>query len=227
MLLSVHVPKTAGSTLKAILRRVYGPNIHFDYQDQYGFVDPMPPTLGIRLRRSVKGLRYRRKLRPTDRCIHGHFRARKYLADFPDHRLMTWLRDPVERVASHYDHWRRHPDLAHSVCRRLIRERLTLVQFAEIDMMRNLQSRYLDGLALDVFDFVGIQEQFDRMLPSLFEFLGAAPLAVRARNVSPAKAPAGRYPLDPDSRRTLKALNAEDCALYAAAIGRLRVANPA
>ena len=45
-------------------------------------------------------------------CIHGHFLPVKYriaLARRPAH-YVTWLRDPVERIASHYAFWRRDYD---------------------------------------------------------------------------------------------------------------------
>jgi hypothetical protein len=221
MILSVHMPKTAGTTFRQILVDIYGSSIFFDYHDQYSFVDPQKPSLTMRLGRMVRGGRFkqlRRKPSSHDLCIHGHFRASKYLAQYKDADLITWLRDPVERVASHYYHWLRHPDPYHSLSRQLHRENLSLEKFAALEPMRNLQFRYLDGVPIERFGFVGVQEQLEDMLPQLFTFLKVPPVAIKSKNVNQEKALHKRYDLSLETRNLLESLNQQDRMLYTYAL---------
>lgn len=228
IVISVHIPKTAGSAFKSILAQCFGPHVCYDYGDQYKFVDVAPPTLRMRLRRAVRQLRWCRPIRGTDRCIHGHFKASKYLNRFPEHRLVTWVRDPVERVTSHYYHWKRRPDLAHSVCRQLVRDRLSLIEFADLPTMRNLQTRYLDGVSIDAFWFIGVQECFGALLPELLAAWGCESDVQpnHVENLNPAKTVDRRYPLRAETRRVLRSLNAADMDLYTAVLERLRERGP-
>ena len=45
-------------------------------------------------------------------CIHGHFLPLSYrhLARRADVRFVTWLREPIDRLLSHYHYWRRAAD---------------------------------------------------------------------------------------------------------------------
>lgn len=223
MLISVHIPKTGGVTLRALWQRTFGPNVYFDYGSQYAFTDPVPPTPGVRARRLARQLRRWRRLRPTDRCIHGHFRAGRYEAHFPGAPVVTWLRDPVERVASHYYFWQRYPDRAHGVCRQVLRERLSLEEFAEIPAMRDLQSRYCDGWPLARFAFVGVVERFHELAPRLLLLAGAGPTPLPPpANVGTARAPGARYVLPPSTRNHLERMNANDRELYEQALAYWR-----
>jgi hypothetical protein len=153
--------------------------------------------------------------------IHGHFVASKYDRLFPSARLVTWLRDPVERVASHYHFWLRHPNLKHPICKRLIAEKLSLAEFAEVEGMRNVHSRLLGGKDLADFDFVGITEEYDRSLAlflSLFAPGGGVP-AVASVNQHPDRG-GDRYEIGEEERRRIVACNEADFALYEA--GRRR-----
>jgi hypothetical protein len=90
-LVSVHIPKTAGTALYAGLVKHYGQALLADHnvtrhkdwvkQPKYNTTCPAP-------------------VEPSTRAVHGHFRADRY--DGSDAIMMTWLRDPVERLLSNY-----------------------------------------------------------------------------------------------------------------------------
>lgn len=213
MIVSIHLPKTAGSTFKGVLAEVYGRRLRFDYGDQYGFMELSQPTLEMRLRRAVKRVTdFRPYFKPQ--CIHGHFKATKYARQYPDAQYVTWIRDPVERLVSHYNHWKRRPDPAHTVCREMVRQDMALEQFAELPAMRNVQSRYLDGMPLERFWFVGIQEHFDQMLRRFLELAGAGQVQVKSVNINENKGYAERYDLSEGLRQRIELLNAMDRELY-------------
>ncbi|MGK7895088.1 MAG: sulfotransferase family 2 domain-containing protein, partial [Xenococcus sp. (in: cyanobacteria)] len=88
--ISIHVPKTAGTTFKKVLRQVYHPEeIFFDYAHRGDVRNKMltNPKPGVKV-------------------IHGHFPANKYDSKFPDSRKILWLRDPIKRLISLYFFWK-------------------------------------------------------------------------------------------------------------------------
>src|SRR5882672_5988314 len=106
----LHIPKTAGTTLNAILARQYAPDeTHEIMMRGMSWLRPRPtlvpkPLISFsKIRRLKSSLRHGR----TVRMIHGHFdlSIKRVLPD--DVRLFTFLRDPVERAISHYYHYRR------------------------------------------------------------------------------------------------------------------------
>lgn len=215
MIISVHIPKTAGATLRASLSQAFGDRAYFDYVNNV--TDPQPASL--RTRAVLAMARLRHPFRPNDiELIHGHFKARKYDHLYPDATKVTFMRDPVERVVSHYRYWLRHPVPTHSVCRRLHDENWTLRDFARHPSSRNTQSVFFDGLDVSDFAFVGLQERFDACLPMFFEAIGMPPMTIPPRNVNEAKDVADRYPLEPELREEIEALNALDRALYDQAV---------
>lgn len=226
MYISMHIPKTGGNTFKDHLNVFFGDDICFRYMSQWAFVDVYTPTLAMRVHRAIRGLnirlRGRGQLYPTDRCIHGHFRADTYLDLFPESRCLTWLREPVERLISQYNYWQRRPFRGHSVCKMLIERKLSLLEFAEIEAMRNLQSRYFHTLGIDDFWFVGVTEHFQSCVRHLYHLMEMEmqPAEVAARNTNPTKKPKSPYEVDPSTRAKLVALNSRDYKLYELAVER-------
>lgn len=167
MLISVHVPKTAGTSFSNQLQQHFGARLHLDYGDR-------PLASGYRRRMLAQRWATRGKaidLHDFD-CVHGHFLADKYAYLGASARWITWLRDPVQRIASHYHYWQRVPDLRNADCRRLLDERLSLEQFAALPRMRNVATRFLGGRALRDFLFVGVVEEMDESQRRLAQLLG-------------------------------------------------------
>ena len=107
MLISVHLPKTAGVSFGSALDRYFGGNVLRDYADRplnSGTFQRNFKTLSL----SVKNIAAGQKLAHLA-CIHGHFMPLKYrfLPVAQEKQFVVWLRDPVERIASHYYFWLR------------------------------------------------------------------------------------------------------------------------
>lgn len=138
-----------------------------------------------------------------------------------DCELITWLRDPVERVVSNYHHFLRSPDMRDDCCRALHERRLSLLQFAELDWMRNEATRYLAGKPLDAFAFVGIAERFEESLQRLgHRFSWSGQVLARRDNTNPARL-TDRYELTTAERECIAALNADDQVMYDQAVAAL------
>ena len=208
MLISLHIPKSGGVSFAELLKQIYGDRLYLDYNDR-----PLAP--GYVWREFSRTIRLHTPQVPSAaECIHGHFTAAKYRSLFPNATYAVWLRDPVERLASHYYYWKRCPDPAHPICHRLIREKLDLRSFARIKQMRNVQHRFLAHRPIEHFQFIGITEHFDRSLRLFQQIQGSSnPVASAKVNTNPDKDVAV-YNLDDALRNEISGLNRKDVDLY-------------
>jgi hypothetical protein len=147
-------------------------------------------------------------------CIHGHILGYSYAGVFPDHQMITMVRNPVERVVSNYYHFIHHPDFRHPASIQLHANRLTLREFAEIGCMRNEATRYVAGRDPNDFDFVGITEHFEASVRLFTQLLGLKrELPVSRVNINPERSTPA-YPISPEDRSHLLELNRADVAWY-------------
>ncbi|HEY6942007.1 hypothetical protein [Dokdonella sp.] len=203
MLISVHVPKTAGTAFRAQLQRHFGDRLYLDYADR-----PLAP-----------GHLWRRLAHPTPTaahlagfaCVHGHFVADKYDRLGARARLVTWLRDPVQRVASHYHYWKRVPDPRNPDCRRLLREDLDIEAFAALPRMRDVATRFLGGYRPADFFFLGLVEEMAESQRRLYRLTGIEWVDEAGNRNDEAT---GGYELSAAARARIAALNANDARLY-------------
>ena len=173
-LISVHLPKTAGSTFgKVILPQVYPPSqILYDYDD-------LPINTLI-----PKG-----QLTTETRAIHGHFPAKKYKEYYPNAKMVIWLRNPILLLISAYYFWMTlNPDdlIFNKDYRYVVENKLDFADFVKQSFTHNITSNYFaKGMKLTDFYFVGIQEFFIDDLNDLKNNLGWPPLKVLSSNRNP------------------------------------------
>lgn len=214
LVISIHVPKTAGTSFRRFLGSAYGRRLLYDY----GPANPMTTPL---IARSVyhddvaeRGAELRLASQENRvKCIHGHFAASGYHALLPDARYAFWLREPVERLISLY--------YAHQKQLKPGQEAygsMDLLEYAQQPEMRNVQSAMVEGIPEESILFVGISERFNESLERFATAVGASPPAARLLlNANPAKPAIG----DPAVREEIAALNASDVELYRKALARL------
>lgn len=230
LLISLHLPKTAGSSFRIALQTHYGARFCGDYKDFPLNQPPLHRNLtalaGVaRSALTVAGLRSHH----SAACVHGHFLPLKYLplaARSGRVRFVTWLRDPVERLVSHYYYWIRSydPQTALPLHRRVIEQNWTLERFCLSPDLQNLYSQFLWGFRLERFDFIGLTEHFeDDFAIFTRHFLGAAMPVPQINTNKDRTTPltcsdttgnAPLYDLNPDLRHRINAFHARDAALY-------------
>ena len=219
MLVSLHLPKTAGTSFRSALRQHYGATLVEDYA-----MLPMQLPRGQREWQALwAAAAGRSALTPGTRAIHGHFLPVKYrlaLSGRPA-RYMTWLRDPVERVVSHYHYWQRNyagDDPAQPLRNRMLGEQWSLERFCLGPELRNLYRQYLWGFRPQRFAFFGITEHYAEELAwCARHLLGADAAAVVHALANPARQ-ASRYRIDPELRQRIERHHGADVVLYRQAL---------
>jgi hypothetical protein len=169
----VHIPKTAGGTLKSVLAEAFGRDA---LQDGGNYLRNPDKT-------GAQSFRFR----PGQRVTIGHIHYGLYREHLPgDTRYITFLRDPVDRVISHY--YRHLPGKTETLRDALesgmpqLTNLMTRFLCGHTDILGDLPDSALDDAkaSLESFAFVGFQERFDESLLLLLERLGVPQLAYGA-----------------------------------------------
>jgi hypothetical protein len=146
-IISVHVPKTAGATLgHVILPQIYGQErIFYDYES-------LP----------VEGLE--NQIKSEHQVIHGHFPAVKYMSQYPNAKIIVWLRNPINYLLSWYYFMQTfsiEEKTSGKFHKYIVNNQISFKDFIELPEAQNSISRYyLKGIKLEDLYFVGIQEFF-------------------------------------------------------------------
>ncbi|MGB3513306.1 MAG: class I SAM-dependent methyltransferase [Microcoleaceae cyanobacterium] len=168
-IISVHVPKTAGSTFKRVLLQVYGhDNVILDY--------PRPNKRRYQALESIHG---------QTKVIHGHFPANKYDEYYPEARKVIWLRNPIIALFSRYYFLKNigQTNKLNKMQEHLQQKNLDLIKFAELPENQNLiTNKYIKVTKLTDFYFIGIQEFFETDIKELKEMLKWPSFSVSYKN---------------------------------------------
>lgn len=150
-LVSIHVPKTAGTAFANLLKTNYGAEHVFTDYD----------------------LKSNREVGPETRVVHGHFRASRLLERYPEARQITWLRHPVSWMISLYYFWKHNPPTPGvALHHKLWVRNLSLHDFIEDRRAKNIISRQFVDRDLRELLFVGVHEHFREDLQDLGPMLG-------------------------------------------------------
>jgi hypothetical protein len=155
VILSVHIPKTAGITLYNMYKEAYDQALVEDYPDR-------DPWQGVKQPAKV---------------IHGHFELHQYLHLAPSPRVVTFVREPLARAISHFYYWMHPPEYEprdHPLyLKHFVHKKPDLHDFLLDPAMANMMSSFLYPFCLpELFYFVGVCEYFDEDVIQLREMLG-------------------------------------------------------
>lgn len=188
-LLSHHIPKTAGSSLRGALERTLGRRYVYGIYENTGATE-MSSGNDIWIPSRAK-------------VLHGHFKPRpEHDKIFPFAQRTVWVRDPLERIWSLVGHLlelkERHPHyilLKSSISNKSIssQERIVneLILNNAIDAFTSVYSRFFDKVPISDFAFVGSKHRYENDLKKFAELAGVKldVLQVNRRNKDVNKLP--------------------------------------
>ncbi|MEO0421917.1 MAG: sulfotransferase family 2 domain-containing protein [Pseudomonadota bacterium] len=211
MLLSVHIPKTAGTSFRQALQAQLGEDrVALTYLGRVMCGNDY--VCGFQ-GRSLEHLADEDAAALVDycetngvACIHGHYTLFALRELFPDARCITFLRDPLKRLISAYNHmFVTMPDRA---------EQLSFEDFVRMERTQNVYESHGVLEYIADFDFIGITEQYGRsleLLQNVYPELGV--LRLEEANVSQTKR-FTRQDVSDDFLDELRSLNDGDYEIY-------------
>jgi len=189
-LIFLHIPKSAGSTLKDIIDRQYP-----DYRVHHISTKPD-------LQKSISDFQnLSQSKREKVRCVTGHgtFGLHKYLTGSTEY--ITMIREPVSRIISNYYYVRRSPD--HRLYEEINSEEISLYEYVKNEVnskinnqaTRNIAGSNSSEYSIDTlkkakknieehFGVVGLVGRFDKSLLLMGKKLGWNNISYVKKNVT-------------------------------------------
>ncbi|MFT4664005.1 MAG: hypothetical protein ACI8YQ_003542 [Polaribacter sp.] len=199
-LISIHIPKTGGTSFYQILQQVYGEELSISYRRKdYNEV-------------IQRGLDLAKTINEEIKIFHGHlcYEELRTIHQNSNAKVICWLRDPVERVISNHRHFIKRNSLPNPVRPHQHRVNESLLNFAQRESNRNRMSQFLEGIDLQNLFFIGFLESFEKDLIHLSNLLEWPDFNIPKLNTSTS----GEMGIPIDILLEIKDLNKIDYALY-------------
>ena len=209
-LISIHIPKTGGRSFLEVLKQVYGNALDIRHEREHFFPNGRFSQINDEI------------FPDHIRGIHAHLSVSQLMPVIEKHdpRIITWLRDPVERVISNYYFFMKRLRTGNANERQLRKKNYTLLEYAKEGKKNNRMDAFLEGMELHDFFFIGILERFEADMEELITKMGWP----RAKSFSHVNSNAGfkhnndcktQYSdIDDEMRHELAMLNDLDIKLY-------------
>ena len=201
----VHIPKTAGTSFRLGAEQAFEkPRIVYDYGEASGETSAIVQQWLYQ--QPADFWRFGQALTKADAAfLAGHVNIGRFVSVLGAARSVTFLREPLQRMASEYTHFVRHYDYQGS-----------FQEFYSKPVMHNRQSKILHGVDLEAVGFVGLTERYEESLELLNTHYG---IAIPSREDNRCKQNlAAAHEICAEDEAEIKRLNRKDLALYQRAL---------
>jgi hypothetical protein len=156
MIIFVHLPKSGGTSFRQIMINHFNDNETWvDYSNEW-----------------TKSKSGNAKIPKSAKFICGHIQADAFLGRFPDSKLITWLRDPLDRTLSLYNHITSRTQMENNPeAQYVIDNNLTLQDFIELPWTHNYSLNFINNVPLKSFFHIGFCHQYQKSLDILSDKL--------------------------------------------------------
>tara|TARA_R110000744_G_scaffold304582_3_gene413111 strand:+ start:187 stop:942 length:756 start_codon:yes stop_codon:yes gene_type:complete len=159
LFVSIHIPKTAGTSLSVILDYGSGRKIWYDYSELRLLQTDLQNAHQLQADKQQTLLAHKSFIENNFDFVHGHFYYAKYKDFFTDAKYITCVRKPIDRLVSHYYHLLDEADENYWLYQEIKSGNLDLADMAKISGIGDMQSQYLKGRDIKDYDFVFITEK--------------------------------------------------------------------
>ncbi len=200
----VHIPKTAGTSFRVAAINYFG---HRAVVRDYG--ESVPETSSVVNQHIYQAgdywALYQAMQKSESKMLCGHVPSVKYVAGMGVANIITFLRDPLQRLVSEYQHFVRHLD-----CKETFKE------FYSRPTMINRQSKALEHVPVQAAGIVALTERYQDSLQLINARYGLD-IKPLEKNIY-RKAVEVPYEVEPEDEQELRELNKKDLDLYALAV---------
>lgn len=161
-LISIHIPKTGGRSVRRVLKKVYGDSLYLrheekDYANRGRSAQPLEPDFPDHIR-----------------ALHVHLGVSQLMPVIEAYnpKVITWLRDPVERVISNYFFLMKRADEKIAKGRQLDNAGISLMEYVRHPRKDNKIAKFLEGMELKDFYFIGLLEKLEEDVAELSKMMG-------------------------------------------------------
>ena len=205
-LISIHIPKSAGTSFFHTLRKEYGPRkvVRIDTEGRAVRVNKVPLNAAYISRN------------PT--VVHGHFIIDdlediiKSTSGIP---VITWLREPAERVISNYFYLSKRLEEELGEKKKglniLSKMKRSLLEYAHGEANRNRISKFLRGVELQDLSFIGLVSEYDKDVSDLAQKLEWKTVQTFTHNKTNSSLV---EKVDSETMKIIKSLNQEDYEVF-------------
>jgi hypothetical protein len=197
-----HIPKTAGTSFRLGVEDYLGQeSIIYDY--------------GLKAKETSKLVRelmygeisdlwcfYKECHKQEIRFVGGHVGIGRFVSGFKIGNSVTFVREPLQRVVSEFQHFVRHYGYEG-----------TMMDFCTRPVMQNRQSKLLEAVPLEAIGIIGLTERYEESI-ELINARFSWSVAVRADNKSHDHADNKTHQLSESEEKELRQLNQKDIVLY-------------
>lgn len=210
-LVSIHIPKTAGTSFFHSLKKQYG------YQKVIRIDINKYNKIRINKIPLSKAYVYKKIS-----VIHGHYSIdslHNQLHIPSNIPIITWLRDPVERVISNYYYLQKRLDEELKEEKKglniLSKMRRSLIEYAQDERNCNRMSKFIKGIELKDFFFIGIVENYDKDIQELGRKLNWSTPEIVMHNKT---GKINKSTIDEKTKAMIRSYNKKDQMLYEQAL---------
>ncbi len=243
MIVNTHIEKTAGTSLLRFLEQTIG-------KKRVAFYDPttdsvikisdlfVSPSNDIIDQLQLKSYafwpllkrfyfntrsnkRYQTTVPNDIAIIHGHFVANRFDSLLKDPIRSVVIRDPLKRMRSQYDHWKRAKGRNQWRIMIPYDAQMSFEEYALLTVMQNYQTKALAGKDIASFDVVGVTEHIDVFTNKLFEVLieeGHIKKSIRMNSVKKLNLHKKTHETTMEFEKKFKVFHKEDYELYRQAL---------
>jgi hypothetical protein len=213
VLIFVHIPKTAGTSFKSLLNKVYTPSETIVIDSSSWYKDTNYSLLSNR-----SCLPGAQQIQPSSsiKYIVGHFNADHFINLYPNANYITWVRDPIQRLLSNYNYYLRGGVYYGQMStEKRAYDILDFETYSTHKLNTNTMCQQLN-IPLTKFKFIGIVERYDEEIERFKKLLGLNFINdYNYANVNPEKKNVKEsYELTETQKQKLMMLHADDYKLY-------------
>ncbi len=151
-ILFIHIPKTAGTSFRLAAKQFYGEkNVFFDYAPES--TETSSEIIDTIYNKNDPYEFYKQLTKSSSSFLSGHFPEKKYMMLYDAANIISFVRDPVKQVVSHYNHHVKHLDYQKN-----------LSDFVLDQRFQNIQSRLLSHRDIGIYGFLGVTEEYDKSI---------------------------------------------------------------